>query len=271
MPRTVRAEGGGVAASQSSREVEDIGEIEPSEGEGAVGKPKFRANVGARAEFSTNAKLTGDHGSGDLIFFPQIEVGFNLPLRHNFSFDIAAKIESGVYTQEQDHGFVGYSIISTLDWRPKLNWPRIYVGAEPYHYTNFDTGERLTEAIGLTAGTDWGYSLNKGYSMVFVGYSFTHYAADPSIDDRSVNRAIVGISHQFNSRLFGTLFYQFAYSDFTAISREDYRHLVGGNLTYQFTEKLFGSVVSSFADNDSSQDLASYQSFNLSLGVTLQF
>jgi hypothetical protein len=227
--------------------------------------------VQIRGEFNTNARMTGNHTSGDLIFFPQVEVGFNAPLPHNFSFDISAKVESGIYTQYDERGFIGYSIISTLDWRPKLNWPRIYVGAEPYRYDSFDTGGKITQALGVTAGTDWGYGFNKGYSLAFVGYSATNYFADPTIDNRIQHRAIVGVTHQFSDRLIGTLFYQFSYADFQNVDRRDYRHLLGANLNYQFTKSIFGTATSTFADNDSTQDLASFQSFGLSLGVTVQF
>ena len=265
------ARAGAMSASQSVKEIEDLGVIEAADANAEPGKPAFRSSVQFRTEFNTNARLSGNHSSGDLIFFPQIEVGFNTPLPHHFSFDIAAKVESGIYTQNQESGFIGYSIISTLDWRPKLNWPRIYVGAEPYRYDSFDTGDKITQALGVTAGTDWGYAFNKGYSMAFVGYSATNYFADPSLDNRSQHRAIVGVTHQFNERLIGTLFYQFSYADFQNVDRRDYRHLLGANLNYQFTRSIFGSLTSSFADQDSSQDFASFQAFTLSLGVTVQF
>ena len=266
---SVRA--GGMSSSQSAKEIEDLGIIEAADKEAKPGKPAFRSSVQFRSEFNTNANLTGNHRSGDLIFFPQIEVGFNAPLPHHFSFDIAAKVESGIYTQNQERGFIGYSIISTLDWRPKLNWPRIYVGAEPYRYDSFDTGDKITQALGVTAGTDWGHAFNKGYSMMFAGYSASNYFADPTIDNRLQQRAIIGVNHQFNQRLVGTLFYQFSYTDYENIDRIDYRHLLGATLNYQFTRSIFGSLTSSFADQDSSQDFASFQSFSLSLGVTVQF
>ena len=265
------AHAGAMSASQSAKEIEDLGVIEAAQEGADAGKPAFRSSVQFRTEFNTNAKLSGNHSSGDLIFFPQIEVGFNTPLPHHFSFDIAAKVESGIYTQNQESGFIGYSIISTLDWRPKLNWPRIYVGAEPYRYDSFDTGDKITQAVGVTAGTDWGYGFNKGYSMAFVGYSATNYFADPSLDNRSQHRVIVGVTHQFNERLVGSLFYQFSFTDFQNVDRSDYRHLLGANLNYQFTKSIFGSATTSFASQDSSQEFASFQSFSLSLGVTVQF
>ena len=260
-----------MSAGQSAKEIEDLGVIEAVDENAKPARPAFRANVQFRSEFSTNAKLTGNHNSGDLIFFPQIEVGFNVPLPHHFSFDAAFKVESGIYTQNSERGFIGYSLISTLDWRPKLNWPRIYLGAEPYRYDSFDTGERLSQALGVTAGTDWGYAFDKGYSLAFVGYSATNYFADPTMDNRLQHRAIVGVTHQFSQRLVGTLFYQFSYADFQNVDRRDYRHLLGATLNYQFTQGIFGTVSSTFADNDSTQEFASFQSFSLSLGVTVQF
>jgi hypothetical protein len=107
--------------------------------------------------------------------------------------------------------------------------------------------------------------------MAFVGYSFSNYYADPSIDDRGQHRAIIGVSHQFNNRVVGSLFYQFSYSDFHNVERRDYRNLLGATASYQFTRGIFGVFTTSFVDNDSSQDFASYQSFNLSLGVNVQF
>ena len=267
----VRANAAHMSAGQSAKEIEDIGVIEAVDENAKPGKPVFRSSIQFRSEFSTNAKLTGNHTSGDLIFFPQIEVGFNAPLPHHFSFDAAFKVESGIYTQNSERGFIGYSLISTLDWRPKLNWPRIYLGAEPYRYDSFDTGERITQALGVTVGTDWGYAFDKGYSLAFAGYSATNYFADPTIDNRIQHRAIVGVTHQFSQRLVGTVFYQFSYADFQNVDRRDYRHLLGATLNYQFTQGIFGTVSSTFADNDSTQDLASFQSFSLSLGVTVQF
>jgi hypothetical protein len=31
----------------------------------------------------------------------------------------------------------------------------------------------LTQAIGFSAGTDWGYAFNNGKSLFFIGYSYT--------------------------------------------------------------------------------------------------
>src|SRR3954471_16196646 len=72
---------------QNADQVEDIGEISESTGgsngkdyKGTVPAPtpeasKFRFNVGTRAQYSTNAKLSGDHDSSDVIFLPSLEAG----------------------------------------------------------------------------------------------------------------------------------------------------------------------------------------------------
>lgn len=272
------------ARPQSAEEVEDLGEIAASpEGAKAAAsgkevapptaavKSKFRFNVSARSEFTTNAKLSGDHSSGDFIFLPTIEGGYNTPLGKYFTFDLAARIESALYAENNDRGFLGYGATATVDYRPKRNLPRLYVSAEPYRYDGFDEGDLITQAIGATVGTDWGVPFNNGRSLAFIGYSFGHYYADPSIDSRNSNRIVVGLAHQFRSNLTGQLYYSWQYNDYTDYDRNDSRNFVGANLIYQFSERVFGSVTTTFVDSDSSVDTASYQSVTGSLGVQISF
>ena len=143
------------AKTQSSDELEDLGEISASGGGGgevdgkslpppAGLKGKFRFNVGTRAEYTSNAKLSGNHSSGDFIGLPTVEGGYNVALGKHFTFDLATKVESGIYADHSDRGFLGYSANATLDYRPRTGLPRIYVTAEPYRYDGFDTGGRYS-------------------------------------------------------------------------------------------------------------------------------
>ncbi|MGB8170887.1 MAG: outer membrane beta-barrel protein [Chthoniobacteraceae bacterium] len=270
------------AKTQSADEMEDLGEISPSGDAGSESdgksmsppeaiKGKFRVNVSARGEYTSNAKLSGDHSSSDFIGLPTVEGGYNVALGKHFTFDLAAKVESGLYADNQDRGFAGYSANATLDYRPKTGLPRIYVSAEPYRYDSFDTGDRITQAVGVSTGTDWGISFNAGRSVAFVGYNYGHYFADPSIDNRNSHRVVVGLAHQLRQNLTGQLFYAWQYNDYTDIERHDSRNLVGVNFVCAITKNLFGSFTTSFVDNDSSFDRASYQSVTASLGLTLQF
>ena len=255
---------------QSAEEVEDLGEIEASDGSEGV-RSKFRANVSARSDYTSNAELSGNHGNGDVLFFPTAEFGFKTPVGKGFSFDIATKLESGIFSRREERSFIGYSAAATFDWRPRPNLPRVYVGAEPYRYDSFDTGDLMTQAIGLSAGTDYGFSFNSGNSLAFIGYSFTNYFADPSIDNRSAHRAVLGVVHQLRPQLYGQFLYAYQFSDFQDVDRDDSRHLVSLSLTYQFNRQLFGTLSGSFIDNDSTQDEASYQSALVSAGLTFQF
>lgn len=271
------------AKTQSADEMEDLGEISAGGGSGggeADGKTmpppeglkgKFRFNVGARGEYTSNAKLSGDHSSGDFIGLPTVEGGYNIALGKSFTFDLAAKVESALYAENSDRGFLGYSANATLDYRPKPGLPRVYVTAEPYRYDGFDTGDRITQAIGLAAGTDWGISFNAGRSVAFVGYNFGHYFSDPTIDNRDSHRVVVGLAHQLRQNLTGQLFYAWQYNEYTDIERHDSRNMVGLNFVCAFTKNLFGNFTTSFVDNDSNFDRASYQSVTASVGLTLQF
>jgi hypothetical protein len=253
-------------ATQSAKEIEDIGEID----ENKAGT-KWRFNVSTRGQYTSNALLTGSHGSGDFLFLPTIEAGFHTPLGEHFSFDLSTKIESVIYSNHTDRGFIGYSALATLDYTFKPGLPRLYATVEPYRYDGFDSGELATQAVGFTGGFDWGRSFNGGRTVGFLGYSFSGYVADPSIDNRIAHRAVVGMAHQIRSNLTGQIYYVYQYSDYTDVSRDDSRHVVAGSLIYQFNDHLFGTFSSTFVENNSSQDHGSYESVGASIGLTLQY
>ena len=258
------------ASKQSAQEMEDIGEIDEKRGLASF-RDKLRFNVSARAAYTTNALLDGNHGSSDLLFLPTIEVGFHTPLGKHFTFDLAAKVESATYVHYDHKSFVGYSALATLDYRIKSGLPRIYASIEPYRFNNYDTGDLLSSAIGFTGGTDYGIAFNGGRTLGFVGYSFTDYLADPDIDGRLVHRAVIGLAHQIRSNITGQLYGVYQYSDYTNFDRQDSKFTVAGNLIYQFNQHMFGSFTAAWISNDSDQDHAGYESFSTSLGLTLQF
>ena len=144
------------ASGMTKAQIEDLGEIVEAEGNVAS---KFRSSVTVKGDYTSNALLTGRNDSSDLIFLPVIDVGYTQPLGPHFSLDIAAKGELGLYGDFDQRDFVGYSLKTTLDWHPKQNAPRYYVGLEPYRYDSLDLGEMISQAIGFYAGTDWGLSL----------------------------------------------------------------------------------------------------------------
>ncbi len=257
------------ASGQTREEIEDIGLIEPVAEDEMAGQ--FRASVTLNNTFTTNAELTGYNDSSDYLFFPIAQVGYKKPLTSQITFDILAKLELALYAKYDQRAFIGYSILTTLDWRPRPSLPRLYIGVEPYRYDGINSGNVFTSAIGFSVGTDWGYAFNKGSSLAFIGYSFTDYLADPSSDSRTQNKVVLGITHQFRPQLFGQLIYAWQYSDFINADRHDFQNLIGLNLTYQINANLFTTLSGSWVSNDSDANKASYESTNGSLGFTLSF
>jgi hypothetical protein len=269
------------AAQQSAAEVEDIGEISeagPASGSKEIKETvpterpgKFRFAVTPRAQWTSNAELSGNHGSGDLLFFPTLEAGFNTKLGRGFSFDLSAKLESAVFAEHDERSFIGYSAVATLDWRPRPNLPRLFISAEPYRYDRYDDGDLLTQAIGLTAGTDWGIALNNGRSLLFTSYSYGYYFSDPGSDTRGQHRLVLGLTHQLRPQLFLQGIYQYQYNHFENVDRHDSRHILGTSLIWQINRRLYTTLSGTFVDSDSSQNNASYQSAGAMLGLTWQF
>lgn len=272
---------------QTADEEEDIGVIAEAGASSSDGKTydgktakgtvppeapsPFRLNVGARAQYTSNAELSGNHDSNDVIFFPTIEAGYHTALGKQFSYDAALRLESGIYSDRSNRSFIGYSLQNTLDFRPKPNLPRVFIGAEPYRYDNFDRQGLITEAISVNGGADYGLGFNNGNSLAFVGYTFANHFSNPRRDSRRSNTAMVGLTHTFKPQLYGQLFYQYEYSDFYTIEREDNRHVLGVSLTYQINRHLFTTLSGNFTDNNSTDARAAYQGAGASFGLNLQY
>lgn len=261
---------GGTAVVLSASEKEDVGDIRPEAEQNSFLK-NARGDVQARGEYVTNAKLLGNHTSSDFVTFPTVELGYNAPLGRGFSLDFIGRSESAVYSRFDERSFWGFSGAGFLDWRYKPSAPRIFAGVEPYYYSAWESGRRLSEAFVISTGVDQGYVFNKNRTLLTLGYKFSQHFASPSLDDRNVHRVILGLTHEFKPRIYGQLFYQYQYSNYANESRHDSRNIVGGNFIYVFTAHLFGSVGADFIDNDSNQRLAAYQNFAAHAGLTLQF
>jgi hypothetical protein len=257
---------GGPILSESARE--DLGDIR-EEGVEPF-KPTFRGHVSATGQYVTNARLEGDHSSSDFLFQPLAEVGMNIPLGHGLDFDVVARVEAVSYSAFSSRNFFGFSGAATLAYRYRNSLPRIFLGVEPYWYSGF-SGDYVGSAIGFTAGTDHEITLNRGKTMLFGGYKFTRFYAAPRLNDRDEHLIILGVTHQFTSRLFGQLYYSIQFAEFLERDRSDVRNAVGLTGIYQFADNLFGNVTATLVDNNSGDDLFSHQNFGLGIGVTYQF
>jgi Putative beta-barrel porin 2 len=272
LPFSARAGQSVVAAPQeTSAQVEDIGEITEAPPDNGLNGSKFRLNASFRTDFTTNAQLSGSRSSSDVIFFPALEAGYTTSLGHGLVFDITGLVESGIYADHTNRSFISYSAQPTVSWSYGQNWPRFYIGAEPYRFDNYQRGRLITEAVGALGGADWGRSFNSGRSFLFMGYTVENYFSDPTSDNRLGNRAIIGLSEQLQPRLFAQLWYQYEYDNYHDVSRDDSRHSISLNFMYQFSSHLFGSIGESFVDNNSTQDSASYKAFVSSVGLSWQF
>lgn len=257
-------------ASASDPVKEDIGDIHPAS-EASPGS-YFHGGAQVRGVYTSNAKLRGNHGSSDFLTMPTLEGGFTAPMGRGFDLDVLARAESTIYSRFDERGFWGFSGQANIDYRFKPSWPRVYVGTEAYRYNSFDNNDNLASAVSLQTGVDQGVSLNRGKTLLFAGYNFSHYFAFPEVDTRNTHRLTVSLTQQIRPALYGQVFYQWQYSSYEQQGdRGDSRHAVGLNLIYQFRPNVFGSVNTAFVDNNSTRAPASYQNVTAGVGVTWQF
>jgi hypothetical protein len=117
------------SAQTSDAAKEDIGDIRPADQTSFLSRFRFAAQ--AQGEWESNAALQGTSGSGDFLSMPTLEIGYNQPLKHGFSFDLDAKLETVIFSQFNDRGFWGASGAATLDWRYRPSIPRVFISVEP--------------------------------------------------------------------------------------------------------------------------------------------
>ena len=265
-PHTFKASTASETLTKEQRD--DVGNIEPQGKNGLASY--FYGSAQAQIQYTTNAKLQGSNDSSDGVFLPTLRGGFAVPIGAGFSVDLLGRIESALFADNTDRAFWGGSVAGTINWKYKKDFPRLYVSAEPYYF-QFYEGSNDISALGLTAGIEHSIVLSRGRTMLFGGYSYSHYFANPSPDDRNTNRFIVGLNQQLHPRIYAQLYYAFAYTAYESFGRHDVRQIGGLNLTYQFNPKLFGTLNSALVDNNSNRDTADYQSFAVSAGMTFLF
>jgi hypothetical protein len=247
---------------------EDLGDLHEAQDKGLISH--FRANVQLNGQFVSNAALRGNHGSGDFLFQPVGEVGFNEPLGHGFTLDLVGRLETIVYSRFNERSFWGYSGLGTLSWQPRRG-PQFFVSLEPYRFANYSSADTIAEAVGISEGVDHSIVINNGHSLLFGGYAFTSYFATPAVDNRDTHRLLIGITHELNPRLFAQLFYSWEYQVFQEYDRHDSRHVVGLNMIYKIRQNLFGNISAYFVDSESNLGLATYQNAIVRSGLNMQF
>lgn len=252
---------------------EDIGDFSPAE-EGETEQTavpsKFRVTVTTGAEYTSNARRMGSHGSDDVVWTPALEVGYATPLGHGFSLDAIARVDAALFSDHHEQSFGGYSSSLFLNYRCRPNLPRIYAGSEAYRFER-RFGDKITQAAVPKIGIDHGIAFNKDRSAVFFGYDYGIFLTSPDLDSRDAHRLIAGLSHQAAPSVFVQTFYSFMFSDYDEYRREDSRNLVALNVIYQFTPHFFGTLTTSYQHNHSTFELASYESVTAGVMFGLQF
>ena len=249
---------------------EDIGDIHPASEAGIMSY--FHGQAQLNTEYTSNARLNhGVGGSPDFLVNPTLRGGFTAPLGKGFTVDLESQLDDVNYAGHQDLGFWGFSGSADLQYRYKPTWPKIYAGVEPYYYFSYDTGDRLTSAVGPVAGIEQTLALNRGKTLLLFGYHFGSYYASPGIDTHEAHTLTAAVTQQINRELYAQLYYQWQYSVYTQASRIQSRNLVGGSLIYKFDPNLFASLYANYVNNDSNQSLARYENVNVGLSLTWQF
>jgi len=262
--------GGGTFYSPLPEKVqEDIGNIRPAEQAGILSY--FHGEASVEGQYTSNAKLYHSKDDADFLIAPVLQGGFTAPLNKNFSVDLEARLEDFTYSSNQDLGFYGASANANLEYRYKPSWPRLFVGMEPYYYFTYARGDRLTSAIGPVAGIDQSVSLNRGKTLLFMGYHFGQYFSGPWADTRQSHTVTLSMTQQLRRDFYAQIYWQYQYSDYMVFGRDETRDVVGLSVIHQFTPQTFASVFVNYVDNASNNTLAKYTTVNAGVSLVWQY
>jgi hypothetical protein len=263
------ADGGTFYSPLPEKVQEDIGDIRPAEN--APFSSYFHAQATVNAQYTSNAPLYHSRDEADFLIAPTFEASFSAPIDKHFRIDLAARIEDFTYASHQDLGFWGFSGNAEIEYRYKPSWPRIYAGTEPYYYLTYATGDRLTSAVGPVAGVDQTLSINRGKTLLLMGYSFGDYFSSPGIDTRQSNTVTAALTQQLRRDLYAQVYWQLQYSRYTTYGRDELRDVIGVSLIHQFTPQTFISFFANYVDNASNNSLAKYETVNAGVSLVWQY
>jgi len=248
---------------------EDLGDLRPASEAGFLSY--FHGSAEVNGQYTSNAPEYHSRDQADFLIAPTLRGSFSAPLNKNFSVTAEARLEDYTYASHQDLGFWGVSGNANIEYRYKPAWPRIYVGVEPYYYLSYDTGDRLTSAIGPAAGIDQTVSVNRGKTLLFAGYHFGQYFSSPGIDTRQSHTVTVSVTQQLKRDLYAQVYWQLEYSDYTVYGRDETRDVLGGSLIHQFTPQTFASLFVNYVDNASNNSQAKYETVNAGFSLVWQY
>jgi hypothetical protein len=248
---------------------EDLGDIRPVDN--APFSSYFSGQTTLHTGYTSNAPLYHSRDEADFLISPAMEETFSAPVSKNFRVSVTARIEDYTYASHQNLGFWGLSGDGYLEYRSKPAAPRFYVGVEPYYYFSYANGNRLTSALAPVAGVDHTMSINRGKTLVYMGYHFGDYFSTPGIDTRQSHTVDISLTQQLRRDLYLQLYWEGQYSRYTTAGRDEMRDIIGFNLIHQFTPKTYVSLFFNYIDNASNNSLAKYESTNAGVSLTWQY
>ncbi len=248
---------------------EDLGDIRPAASASVLSY--FHGQATVSGQYLSNGPLFHSRDRADFLILPSLQGGFTAPLGQHFKVDVEARVEDYTYVSHSPLGFWGVSGNADIEYRYKPSWPGIYAGIAPYYYLSYSDGNRLTAALGPVAGIEQSITINRGKTLLMMGYNFGQYYASPGIDTRQSHTLTLALTQQIRPSLYAEVYWEGEYSIYTEDNRDEMLDIVGLTLIHQFNPHLFLSVFVNYADNASNNGLAKYETINTGAGLTLQY
>jgi len=221
-------------------------------------------------EYQTNADLAGDGGESSFVWLPTVGASVLVDFDSPFSITSTVAAQAGKYTDVANQDFIGVNANFALNYELTTGLVA-YAGPELYDYKSLDGLGELSRGFAPGIGLRYSRKIIDSRTQLFGGVRYQHHYVSPSIGDRDVWSANVGVTRQLSDNFYAQGFFEYRYLNYSTGGREDRRNTFGAALVYVPTAGLRMSTGLTFVDNDSNNVAAEFKTYNIGLGSTLSW
>ncbi len=232
----------------------------------------FTVAVSAPFSYTSNAALTSRGEKDDILFTPAVGVSFTPRITNTFFASVSVGQQYFYYDRFPDLDFGSFDARAGLSYLvPKLHNLLLRADYDYNRLTSDDGFDEFFSQHSLTFGAELPFRIGRAQQIsVGTDLSFS-LAADPDQPARHDFSAFAAYSVNLTRALTLSGVARLAVRDYVEGDRTDVSGIFALSVNYAFTKWLSASASSTFATNDSNQDVFDYDVANLGAALSLAF
>lgn len=228
--------------------------------------------VAAPISFTSNVALSRNNEESDVLFTPNVAVIFAPRITGTLFANFSVGQQYFYYSEFSELNFGSFDARAGLSYTaPRLH--SLFLRAD-YNYNRLTSDDGFDEFFSnhsLGFGAEMPFQIGRA-QQVSVGVDLNiSLAADPDAPRRHDYSAYVGYSVNLTRALSLNAVGRLAVRDYVEGDRTDVSGILALGATYRFTKWFSANAISTFATNDSNQDVFDYDVANVGGALSLTF